>query len=109
MFLTIMYDLYRQMFNSWKKFDTIGWGNTDCNYAPAWIFLPLDIIFDYRIAHVALGLLYIILEYSIVEFHDLQLIVLVVFWCRRLTTCGLYVSPFLRTLIWNDSWFWSFT
>ena len=51
MFLTMMYDLYQQMFNSWQKIDTIGWGKTDCNYAPPWIFLPLGIVFDYWIEH----------------------------------------------------------
>ena len=49
------------------------------------MFLPMNLLFEYWIKHVTLGLL---CPYGV--------------WCRVLTTCLLYVDPLYGNLIWND-------
>ena len=35
-----------------------------CNYAPTWMFLLLDILFEYRVEHAIFGLLYVMFKFS---------------------------------------------
>ena len=77
------------------------------------MFTTLDIIFEYCIKHTDFGPLYVTFRFSMRIFYsgvpgfatDCPCGV----WCHGLTTCLLYVVPFLRNLAWNDSIFVSLT
>ena len=70
------------------------------HHAPPWMFLPLDIFFEYWIEHVTLGLIYAMFRCSVRIFYgvvpgfatDCPCSV----WCRALTTGLMYVGPFLE-------------
>ena len=84
-----------------------------CKYAPPWMFLPLDILFEYWIEHVVpsdsfMSCLDSLLGYSTGKFQVLQVIVFVVFvmWIDHLPSVGW--SAF-GSLIWNTCVFVSLT
>ena len=75
-----------------------------CNLSPPRMFLPLDLLSEYRIQHDAIGLLYVTSSYSTWIFcrgvsgfaTDCPCSV----WCRGLTTCLLHVGlPFGNQLL----------
>ena len=76
-------------------------------------FRLLDILLEYWIEHVTLGLLYVMFTFSTTILYrglpgfaaDCPWGV----WCRGLTTCLLYVGPLFGNLVWNDSSFVSLT
>ena len=84
-----------------------------CKYATPWMFPPLDILLEYWIEHVTIGLLYVMFTFPIRIFYrvvpgfvtDCPCGV----WCRGLTTCLLYVSPLFGNLVQNESRFVSLT
>ena len=83
-----------------------------CNtFAPSWMFLSLDILFEYWIEHIIFGLLYFMFRFSTRIFYrgvpgfDCPCGV----WCCGLTTYTLCVGPLLGNLVWNDSGFVSLT
>ena len=79
------------------------------NLTPPRMFLPLDLLSEYRIQHGAIGpLLCHIYSYSTWIFcrgvsgfaTDCPCGV----WCRGLTTCSLYVGPLFGNRLLNNSW-----
>ena len=78
-----------------------------------WMFLPLDILFEYWIEHVTLGLLYVLFRFSTWIFYrrvaDFGTHFPCGNWCRGSTTCLLYIGPRFRNLLWNDSGFVNLT
>ena len=79
-----------------------------CNLSPPRIFLPLDLLSEYRIRHGPIGPFYVTSRYSSRIFYrgvscfatDCPWGV----WCRGLTTCLLYVGPLFENLLLNNSW-----
>ena len=77
------------------------------------MFVPLDILLEYWIEHVPLGLLYVMFTFLTWVFYrgvpgfatDCPCSV----WCRGWITCPLYVGPLFRNLVENDSRFISLT
>ena len=64
-----------------------------CNLSPPRMFLPLDLLSEYRIQHCAIGPLYVTSSYSSWIFcRGFQACACGV-WCRGLTTCLLHVGP----------------
>ena len=78
------------------------------NHSPPRMFLSLDLLWEYRIQHVAKGPLYVTSSYSTWIFcrgvsgfaTDCPCGV----WCRVLTTCLLHVGPPFGNRILNKSW-----
>ena len=72
------------------------------------MFLPLDLLFEYRIQHGSIGPLYVTSRYSTWIFcrgvsgfaTDCPCGV----WCRGLTTCLLHVGPPFGNRLLNNSW-----
>ena len=79
-----------------------------CNLSPPKMFLSLDLISEYRIQNGTIGSLYVTSRYSNRIFYrgfsgfatDCPCGV----WCRRLTTCLLYIGPLFRNRLLNNSW-----
>ena len=78
-----------------------------CNYAFPWIFLLLDILFEYWIEHVTFGPLYVMFRFSIRVFYrgvpGFETECSCGVWRPVLLTFLLYVGPRLGNLVWNDS------
>ena len=78
------------------------------NTSPPRMFLSLDLLWEYRIQHIANGPLYVTSSYSTWIFcrgvsgfaTDCPCGV----WCRGLTTCLLHVGPPFGNRILNNSW-----
>ena len=79
-----------------------------CNLSPPRMFLPLDLLSEYRIQHGAIGPLYVTSSNSTWIFcrgvsgfaTDCPCGV----WCRGLTTCLLHVGPPFGNRRLNNSW-----
>ena len=84
-----------------------------CRYAPLWMFLSLDIFFEYWIEHVTFGLLYVTFRLSTRVFYrgvpGFATYCASGGWCRGLTTCLLHVDPLSGNLVCYDSGFVSLT
>ena len=82
-------------------------------YAPPWVFLPLDILFDYWIKYVTPGLICAMFRFSTRIFYRwIQGFATGCpcgIWCRWLTTCLLYVGQLLGNLVLIGSGSVSFT
>ena len=76
---------------------------------PGWMFLLLDIFFEYWIEHVKIGFLYVMFEFFTMIFYrgvacfptNCPCCVC----CCKLTTCFLHIGPFFGNRVWNDSRF----
>ena len=79
-----------------------------CNLSPPRMFLPLDLLSEYRIQHGTIRPLYVTSSYSTRIFYtgvsgfatDCPCGV----WCNGLTTCLLYVGPLFGNRLLNNSW-----
>ena len=84
-----------------------------CKCAPPWMFLPLDIPFEYWIGHVPFGHFYVMFRFSTRIFYrgvpGFETGGPCGVWCHGLTTHLLYVGLLFGSLIWNDGGFVSLT
>ena len=66
-----------------------------------WMFPPLDILLEYWIEHVTLGLLYVMFTLPVICYKGVPGFAIDCscgIWCRGLTACLLYVGPLFGNL-----------